>query len=196
MQRKTYSGALGDGGILLSAHHLNMSRMSLVGYSLEIQHLQFHCQKRESILKKEHTSNTTVSTVGAASHDGGLVDSNVVDHQILHVESLSLSVSLKVVQEHQEELASSLRPSADISGSLDHMALSVTANGSIVSTEGNGVLVGNNVVEVLLSLHQGHSLDGSTDLVSVLEVNGQVRTTGKAAYNNYNQYLANYSWRG
>ena len=37
LQIKTYSGALGDGGILLSAHHLNMSGVSLVGYSLEIQ---------------------------------------------------------------------------------------------------------------------------------------------------------------
>ena len=137
-----------------------------------------------------------MSTVGAASHDGSLVDRNVVDHQILHIESLSLSISLEVVQEHQEELASSLGPSADIAGSLDHMALSVTTNRAVVSAEGNGVLVGNNVVEVLLSLHQGHSLDGSTDLVSVLEVNGQVGTTGKAAYNNYNQYYINYSWRG
>ena len=137
-----------------------------------------------------------MSTVGAASHDGSLVDRNVVDHQILHIESLGLSVSLEVGQKYQEELASSLGPSADIAGSLDHMALGMTANGSVVSAEGNGVLVGNNVVEVLLSLHQGHSLDGSTDLVSVLEVNGQVRTTSKAAYNNYNQYLANYSWRG
>ena len=120
-----------------------------------------------------------MSTVGTASHNGGLVDSDVVDHQILHIESLSLSVSLEVVQEYQEELASSLGPSADISGSLDHMALSVTANGSVVSAEGNGVLVGNNVVEVLLSLHQGHSLDGSANLVSILEVNSQVRATSK-----------------
>ena len=45
MKVKTYSGALGDGGILLSAHHLNMSGMSLVGYSLEIQQpIHNHCQ--------------------------------------------------------------------------------------------------------------------------------------------------------
>ena len=144
----------------------------------------------------KRTSNTTMSTVGAASHDGGLVDRNVVDHQILHVESLSLSVSLEVGQEHQEELASSLGPSANVAGSLDHMALSVATNGSVVSAEGNGVLVGNNVLEVFLSLHQGHSLDGSADLMSVLEVNGQVRTTSKAAYNNYNKHNINYSWRG
>ena len=30
----TYSGALGDHSILLSAHHLNMSGVSLVGYPL------------------------------------------------------------------------------------------------------------------------------------------------------------------
>ena len=45
MKVKTYSGALGDGGILLSAHHLNMSGMSLVGYSLERQQpIHNHCQ--------------------------------------------------------------------------------------------------------------------------------------------------------
>ena len=45
MKVKTYSGALGDGGILLSAHHLNMSGMSLVGYSLEKQQpIHNHCQ--------------------------------------------------------------------------------------------------------------------------------------------------------
>ena len=31
---KTYSGALGNHGVLLSAHHLNMSGVSLVGYPL------------------------------------------------------------------------------------------------------------------------------------------------------------------
>ena len=61
------------------------------------------------------------------------------------------------------------------------MALGVTADRSVVSAERNHVLVGDHVVEVLLGLHQGHSLDGSTHLVSVLEVDGQVGTASEAA---------------
>ena len=158
-----------------------MSGVSLVGYPLfQLLPIQSNPIQSNPFIDKP-TSNTTVSTVGAASHDGGLVDGDVVDHEILHVHSLGLSVSLEVVEEHQEELASSLGPSTDVSGSLDHMALSMTTDGAVVSAEGDGVLVSNNVVEVLLSLHQGHSLDGSADLVSVLEVNGQVGTTSEAA---------------
>ena len=127
------------------------------------------------------TSNATVSTVGATSHHGSVVHLDVVDHQVLHVQSLRLAVRLQVVQEHQEELARRLGPSAQIAGSLHQVALGVTADRSVVSAERNHVLVGDHVVEVLLGLHQGHSLDGSTHLVSVLEVDGQVGTASEAA---------------
>ena len=110
-----------------------------------------------------------------------MVHLDVVDHQVLHVQSLRLSVRLQVVQEHQEELARRLGPSAQIAGSLHQVALGVTADRSVVSAERNHVLVGDHVVEVLLGLHQGHSLDGSTHLVSVLEVDGQVGTASEAA---------------
>ena len=126
-----------------------------------------------------------MSTVGTTSHDGSVVHLHVVDLQILHAQSLRLSVSLQVLQENQEELASRLRPSALASSSLDHVSLSVTTDISVVSAESNNVLVGNDVIQVSLGLDQRHSLDGSTDLMSVLEVNGQVRTTGVAAYNDY-----------
>lgn len=127
------------------------------------------------------TSNATVSTVGATSHHGSVVHLDVVDHQVLHVQSLRLSVGLQVVQEHQEELARRLGPSAQIAGSLHQVALGVTTDRSVVSAERNHVLVGDHVVEVLLGLHQGHSLDGSTHLMSVLEVDGQVGTASEAA---------------
>lgn len=110
-----------------------------------------------------------------------MVHLDVVDHQVLHVQSLRLSVGLQVVQEHQEELARRLGPSAQIAGSLHQVALGVTTDRSVVSTERNHVLVGDHVVEVLLGLHQGHSLDGSTHLMSVLEVDGQVGTASEAA---------------
>ena len=123
-----------------------------------------------------------MSAVGATAHHGSLVHLHMADAKVLHVQTLRLTVGLQVVQKDQEELAGSLGPSALISRSLDGMSLSVTANTAIEAGERNSLLVGNHVVEVLLGLEQGHVLDGSTHLVSVLEVHSQVRTTRLAAY--------------
>lgn len=123
-----------------------------------------------------------MSTIGTTSHYRSMVHLNMVDHQILHIQSLRLSISLQVVQKHKEELASRLRPSTQISRSLHKMTLSMTTNRTIVSAESNHVLVSNNIVQILLSLHQRHSLDSSTHLMSILEVNSQIRTASVTTY--------------
>lgn len=114
-----------------------------------------------------------------------MVHLHVVDRQILHVQTLRLTVRLQVVQKHQEELASSLGPSALISSSLHQASLRVTTNAAVVSAERDRVLVGDNVMQILLSLDQRHSLDRSTHSMGVLEVHRQVRTAGVAACSDY-----------
>ena len=106
----------------------------------------------------------------------------MADRQVLHVQTLRLSVRLQVVQQHQEELARSLRPAALIPRSLDRVTLRMATDTSVVASERNSLLVGNHIVQVSLRLQQRHVLDRSTHLASVLEVHGQVRTTGLAAY--------------
>ena len=106
----------------------------------------------------------------------------MADRQVLHVQTLRLSVRLQVVQQHQEELARSLRPAALIPRSLDRVTLRMATDTSVVASERNSLLVGNHIVQVSLRLQQRHVLDRSTYLASVLEVHGQVRTTGLAAY--------------
>ena len=128
------------------------------------------------------TAHTSVSAVGATTHHGSLVHLHMADTKVLHVQTLRLTVGLQVVQKHQEELAGSLGPSALISRSLDGVSLGVTTNTAVEAGEGDSLLVGNHVVKVLLGLEQRHVLDGSTHLVSVLEVHSQVRTAGLAAY--------------
>ena len=123
-----------------------------------------------------------MSAVGATTHHGSLVHLHMADAKVLHVQTLRLTVGLQVVQKHQEELAGSLGPSALISRSLDGVSLGVTTNTAVEAGEGDSLLVGNHVVKVLLGLEQRHVLDGSTHLVSVLEVHSQVRTAGLAAY--------------
>ena len=62
------------------------------------------------------------------------------------------------------------------------MTLGMTTNTTVVAGEGDGLLVGNNVVEILLSLDQRHMSDGTTDFTSVLEVDSEVGTTSLTTY--------------
>ena len=136
-----------------------------------------------------------MSTVGTASHHGGVIDLDMRDLEILHVKTLGFTVSLEVVEEDKEELASSFGPSALVTGSLDEMTLGVTTNTTVVASEGNGTLVGNNVVEILLSLDQRHVSDGTTDFTSVLEVDSEVGTTSLTTYEIIdNNHKTNSSW--
>ena len=122
-----------------------------------------------------------------------MIDLDMRDLEILHVKTLGFTVSLEVVKEDKEELASSFGPSALVTGSLDEMTLGVTTNTTVVASEGNGTLVGNNVVEILLSLDQRHVSDGTTDFTSVLEVDSEVGTTSLTTYKDYNNKTKNYS---
>lgn len=123
-----------------------------------------------------------MSTVGTTSHHGSVVDLHMRDLEILHIQTLRFTVRLQVVQEHQEELASSFRPSALITRSLDKMTLGMTTHTSIVASEGNSLLVSNHVVEITLSLDQRHVADGTTDFTGILEVNSEVGTTSLTTY--------------
>lgn len=154
----THSVALLNGSLVHGADHLDVSGMSLVG------------------------ADAAVSAVGAASHHGSLVHLHVGQLQVLHRQTLRLAVGLEVVQQHQEVLAGSHGPSALIAGGLDGVALSVATHTAVVASERDGLLVGDDIVQIALSLHQRHASDGVTDFASVLEVDREVRTTSLAAY--------------
>ena len=164
----SYRAVLLDRGIGLSAHHLDVSRVSQIGWRSSNAHTP--------------TTHATVSTVSTTTHHWSVVHLHMADPQVLHVQTLRLSVRLQVVQQHQEELARSLRPAALITRSLNRVTLRMATNTSVVASERNSLLVGNHIVQVSLRLQQRHVLDRSTHLASVLEVHGQVRTTGLAAY--------------
>ena len=136
-----------------------------------------------------------MSTVGTASHHGSVIDLDMRDLEIVHVQTLGFTVRLEVVEEDKEELASSFGPSALVTGSLDEMTLSVTTHTTVVASEGDGTLVSNDVVEISLSLDQRHVSDGTTDFTSVLEVDSEVGTTSLTTYTIINKnYKTNSSW--
>ena len=66
------------------------------------------------------------------------------------------------------------------------MTLGMTTNTTVVTSEGDGLLVGNNVVKILFSLDQRHVSNGTTDFTSVLEVDSEVGTTSLTTYKDYN----------
>lgn len=134
-----------------------------------------------------------MSTVGTTSHDGSVVHLNMGDLEVLSVKTLSFTVSLQVGEENEEELASSLRPSALVTRSLHHVSLGMTTNTTIVTSESNSLLVSDNVVEITLSLDEGHTTNGTADFTSVLEVNGEVGTASLTTYMIINKYLVKYS---
>lgn len=134
-----------------------------------------------------------MSTVGTTSHDGSVVDLNMGDLEVLSVKTLSFTVSLQVGEENEEELASSLRPSALVTRSLHHVSLGMTTNTTIVTSESNSLLVSDNVIEITLSLDEGHTTNGTAHFTSVLEVNGEVGTASLTTYMIINKYLVKYS---
>eukprot|EP01084_Bolivina_argentea_P079530 144258_1 len=69
-------------------------------------------------------ANATVSTVGAAAHDGGTVDLDVRDEEVLDLEALDLGVRLGVGEEVEHVTARLLGPAAR-DGILVKLALSL-----------------------------------------------------------------------
>lgn len=120
-----------------------------------------------------------MGTVGAAAHLGGLVDLDVDNLEGVEVELLGGGVGLSVGEEVEEVLAGLLGP-ADLTRTvvLEGLALSLAADARDVAAEGDGLLVGDDVLEVGLGVDEGATLEGHGRLTGVLEVHLEVGTTG------------------
>ena len=93
-----------------------------------------------------------MSTISTTSHNRGMVYLNMADLQVLDIKTLSFTISLQIVDKNKEELASSFRPTALVTGSLDAVTLGMTTNTTIVTSKSNSLLVGNDIIKITLSL--------------------------------------------
>merc|ERR1719370_2310119 len=109
-------------------------------------------------------------------HLGSTIDLNVLNDQVVGVQSLVLGVALSVLEELQKELSGLQRPSS-LGGSMN-LGLGVAANSSHEPPEGDDLLMGDHVLQILGGAVEGHGLDGLGCLASVLEVNPQVGALG------------------
>jgi len=138
--------------------------------------------------------DTTVGTVCASVHLRGLVGVGVGDGALLDVKTLGGSVSLDVSQKTDEHLGGLLGPGNLVAGNLELLGLCVTADGTGVFGEGDGLLVQKNILQVLLSVVDGATLDGLANLTAVLVVNTDMVPTGLGHYNLKSKDRVQYVW--
>lgn len=118
--------------------------------------------------------NSTVSSVSSSSLLWSLVDLDVGDLQLGDIQTLGLSVGLSVLQQVLDVVDRLDWPSSLLDTEL--LSLSGSTDGVSESSEWNGSLVVQDVLQVLLSLFQVPTVDGLGSLSSVLERNSQVGT--------------------
>ena len=127
-------------------------------------------------------ADTTVSTVGSSTTRDGSLDNDVADNTVVNVELGRLSVGAKVDQELAHALNGLLGPAT--LASLESLALSVTADTTVVASERNDLSVLENVVHVLDRLLQFPALDAASHIVSVLVVGAKVTYSALRRYKN------------
>lgn len=106
--------------------------------------------------------DSTVGTVSAPAGLGGLVDADVADLNVLHVQALGLSVGLGVLEQAVDELDRLDGPSTLCGTVL--VSLGGSANTTVVAAERNAVLSLSDGLEVGVRLLQLHAVDGSDNL--------------------------------
>jgi len=116
--------------------------------------------------------DTTVGTVCSSTLLGGLVDLDVLDHQVAGIETLGISVGLGVLEQTEQELGRLNGPSC--AGDTKCLSLCSTSSSASVSPHGDGLLVLNDVIEERLCPLELPSIDGLSGLSGVLEAHTQV----------------------
>ena len=118
--------------------------------------------------------DSTVGSVRSSPSLLGLVHLDVRNEQRVHVKSLDLGVALGVSQQVQQDLNALLRPPSLSVGGSFVLCLRGSSDTAAEPPEHDHALVVEDVLQVLFSLVQTHSLDSHGGLASVLEVNAQV----------------------
>lgn len=128
---------------------------------------------------KGGTIDATVGTVSAATLLGGLVDLDVLNNASIKIQTLGFSVGFSILQEGQDVFAGLDGPSS-LGDGEDLVGLGTATDTTVETTEGDGLLVLNDVIEVAHSLLQGHSLNSHSGFTGVLEVHTEVGTLSLA----------------
>lgn len=108
--------------------------------------------------------------VGTTTSLCSSIDLNVIDGKILKV--LCVGVGFEVVDQSKDNLDRLFRPSTE--GFSELSSLSGPTDTAIVGGVGNASPVSEDILEILLSLGNGESLDGFGSLVGILVMNSEI----------------------
>ena len=111
-----------------------------------------------------------MSPVSSSASLGGSVHLHVVDGEVLEV--LGIGIGLEIVDEAEHCLHGLLGPSSE--GLSELSSLSSPADSSEVGGVGDAAAMREHVLEVLLSLGDGKSLDGLGGLIGILIMDAEV----------------------
>ena len=123
--------------------------------------------------------NSTMGSVGSSSTFHGLVDNDVSNNEVIDIKSLGLGIRDSVLEEGENVSHGLLGPST--LGQSPLFSLAGSTGAALVFGEGDTSSVGENFVQILLSLLDEHATNGLSGLVSVLEVDSKVESFGAAS---------------
>lgn len=122
------------------------------------------------MIKQQSTSDSSVSSVCSSSSLGSSVDLHVIYCQVLQV--LGVGIGLKVLEQSQDNLDGLLWPSTQTPS--EFLSLTCSADASVVSGEWDASSLGEDILQICLSLVDTHALNCSGSLISVLIVDSEI----------------------
>merc|ERR1719360_269463 len=111
--------------------------------------------------------DSTVGSVGTSAHLRGTVHQNVINDQVISIQTLVFSIALGIPQHIEESLAGLGWPST--LGSFEGLALGMSANSTVEPSERNDLLLSHNILQILLGSGQRHVLNGLGCFPGVLQ---------------------------
>ena len=125
----------------------------------------------------------TVGPVSSTSHLGGTVHLDVINDEVVGVQSLVLRVALGVLEHVEEELAGLERPTS-LTGAVDG-GLSVATNTTGVAGVWDDLFLFSTVLKVVNGPIQLLSLDCLSNIVCVLVMNAEVRNLALGGFSGF-----------
>merc|ERR1719411_303049 len=130
--------------------------------------LLFFNQTHFNVAWRRHVwIDTTMSPISSSAHFRCAVHLNMIDDQMIGIQTLVFGIGFGVFQQVQQEFGGFLRPST--LGSSMNFGLGMTTNTTHESTKGNNFLLFDDVFQVSGSMMKRHLLNGLSRFSGVLE---------------------------
>jgi hypothetical protein len=154
---------------LLSDWNLSLGDLSGLALLLDVNDLLSGIDL-DVCLAREVRADTTVGSVGTTASLGSSIDCDVINGEVLKV--FGVGIGFEVVDQSKDGLHGLLGPSTE--GLAELSSLSGSTDTSEVGGVGDAASVSEDILEVLLGLGDGQTLDCLGGLVGILVMNSEI----------------------